>query len=59
MPENVRKNTLDFYHAWRKYCAVKNWREAGRHVDWAFEEDCDTWSHHPAAYREGIGRVDK
>ena len=28
MLENVRKNAPDFYHAWRKYCAVKNWRDA-------------------------------
>ena len=42
MLENVRKNAPDFYHAWRKYCAVKNWREAGRHVDWTFEKDGDT-----------------
>ena len=28
-------------------------------ANWSKKQDCDTWSHHPAAYSEAIGRVDK
>ena len=33
---------MNYKEAWNKYCNVKNWHEAGDHVEWAYEQDDDT-----------------
>ena len=33
---------MDYREAWSRYCSVKGWRQAGKHVEWACEQDGDT-----------------
>lgn len=33
---------MDYKEAWVRYCAVKGWKQAGKHVEWACEQEGDT-----------------
>lgn len=37
-----KKKKMNYKEAWERYCNVSNWREAGQHVDWAYEIEADT-----------------
>lgn len=36
------RNIMNYKEAWIKYYSVKNWKEAGKHVDWSYSIENDT-----------------
>jgi len=42
MSSDGDRKKMTYKEAWERYCSVSDWREAGQHVDWAYEIEADT-----------------